>query len=183
MRSIGGLVRGLFVVWVLGVVTALIAAFVARGRMSSHGGPKDDDLELVAIFQGVDFASQAPALREVSVTTWFGGANIDLRKAVLDPGGATLTVRAAFGGISLVVPATWPVVVSVTSILAGVGDARDPDLIDPSLPTLTLSGMAVFGGVGIIPAAPSEAMWTSSESEAAEDGSSIPPRDVVLTPA
>ncbi|MCI0583120.1 MAG: hypothetical protein L0227_09565, partial [Chloroflexi bacterium] len=71
-----------------------------------------------------------------------------------DPAGATLTVRALFGGFRLVIPATWRVELATVGIFGGIGDARDRDRIDVDGPVLRIEGFAVFGGVGIVSEAP-----------------------------
>jgi hypothetical protein len=120
----------------------------------SKGEPDDNELDLVAIYEGLDLSSRAPALRRASYTAWYGGGTLDLRGATLDPAGATLTVRALFGGFRLVVPATWRVELATVGVFGGIGDARDRDGIDAGGPILRIEGFAVFGGVGIVSDAP-----------------------------
>lgn len=150
MRSIGGFVRNLVVFTVLAAIVSAVGAFVAKGRMVSRGGPNDDDIDLVAIYEGLDFSSTAPALRRVAITAWYGGGTLDLRGATLDPAGAVMTVRAIFGGCQLVVPDTWRVELHAKGVFGGIGDGRGADRIDPSSPVLTIDGFALFGGVGIM---------------------------------
>lgn len=154
MRAIGTALRNLIAITLLGGIASAIAAAYAKGRMLSTGAPADDEVELVAIYTGLDFQSTAPALREANVTAWYGGTTLDLRGATLDRAGATLNVRAIFGGARLVIPETWPVELRTVAIAGGVGDVRDASRIDHSLPTLTIAGWAVFGGVGILSDAP-----------------------------
>jgi hypothetical protein len=150
MRSIGGILRGFLVLSLVAAIASAVAAFVARGRLTSRGGPNDDDLELVAIYNGLDFASTAPALRHVAVTAWYGGGTLDLRGATLDPAGARMTIRAIFGGFRVIVPGTWRVEVGGTGIFGAFGDGRRADLASAEGPSLRLEGFAVFGGVGIV---------------------------------
>ena len=63
------------------------------------------------------------AFRGGSVTTMFGGGELDLRDATLDPAGATIHVSTLFGGGSLIVPEGWNVETSMSGI-GGVGDMR-----------------------------------------------------------
>lgn len=154
MRAIGAAFRSLFFVALLGAITSAIAAAYARSRMLSRGAPGDDDLDLVAIYTGLDFQSEASGLRHARFTAWYGGGTLDLRGAALDPEGATLEVRAIFGGIRLVVPETWQVRIDVQPVFGGVGDARDQARIHDAGPTLRIVGWAIFGGVGIVADAP-----------------------------
>ncbi len=109
-----------------------------------------DELDIAAIFDSLDVTSRSTAFRGGDVTAWYGGGTLDLRQATLDPDGAELRVRAMFGGLEIAVPTTWPVEVHSRALLAGAGDARDPDDVDPSLPTLVVDAQAIFGGVAIV---------------------------------
>ncbi len=154
MGTIRASVRWLVALVVGSAVASGIAAAVAKGRLASSGGPADDEFDVVAIYDGFEFASLAPALRRATLLAWYGGGTLDLSGATLDPAGATLSLRALFGGCQLVVPATWRVELEVTGVFGGVGDARRPDLVEADAPTLRIDGWAVFGGVGIVSAAP-----------------------------
>ncbi|TAJ99213.1 MAG: hypothetical protein EPO36_13050 [Chloroflexota bacterium] len=154
MRIIGGLLRTFIVLTLVAGAASAIAAFYAKGRLVSKAEPDDDELDLVAIYEGLDLSSQAPALRRASFTAWYGGGTLDLRGATLDPAGATLTVRAVFGGFRLVIPATWRVELATVGIFGGIGDGRQKDAIDAGGPILRIEGFAVFGGVGIVSDAP-----------------------------
>jgi hypothetical protein len=154
VRSIGRIIGGFLVVAILGGIASAVAALIARNHVASRGGPKDDELDLVTIYEGIDFASEAPALRRASATAWYGGGSLDLRGATLDPAGATLNLRMIFGGYRVVVPETWPVELHGTRIFGGISDVRDEDLVDPSLPTLSIQGLALFGGAAVVSVAP-----------------------------
>ena len=154
MRPISTLLRTLLVFSLVVGIGSAIAAYLAKGRMTSRGEPADDELDLVAIYETQDLTSRAPALRRVSVTAWYGGGTLDLRRATLDPAGATLTVRALFGGFRLVVPATWRVELDTVGVFGGIGDARNRELVDADGPIVRIGGFALFGGVGIVSEAP-----------------------------
>jgi hypothetical protein len=154
MRTIGSLIREFLGFAFVAAIGSAIAAYVAKGRLTSSGDPADDELDLVAIYEGLDLASTAPALRRASYTAWYGGGTLDLRGATLDPAGATLTVRAIFGGFRLVLPPTWPVELRMIGVFGGIGDARDREQVEPAGPRLTIEGFALFGGVGIVSEAP-----------------------------
>ncbi len=131
-----------------------VAAYREKARRERAGltvfDETADEIDLAAIFDSVDARSTARALRGGDVLAWYGGGTLDLREARLDPAGARMRVRAIYGGLKLIVPRSWPVVLESRSILGGVGDARDPARVDPGAPALTLEVMAMFGGVGIV---------------------------------
>jgi hypothetical protein len=175
MRVIGGFLRTFIGLSIMAGIASAIAAAVAKGRLLSKGEPADDELDLVAIYDALDLASTAPALRRASYTAWYGGGTLDLRGATLDPAGADLTVRAIFGGFRLIVPATWRVELHMAGVFGGIGDGRKRDLIDPVGPVLRIDGFAVFGGVGIL----SEAADFDEDLDKAESL----PAEPALTPA
>jgi hypothetical protein len=128
-----------------------IAAAVSKRHLVSSGTEKDNTFDLVAIFDGIDFVSTAPAFRRGSLLTWYGGGQIDLRGATLDPAGAELSVRALFGGGQIIVPATWRVEQRITAFLGGVSDSRAKDETQEGTgPALRLTGWAVFGGIDVV---------------------------------
>lgn len=156
MRVIGGILRTFITLSILAAISSAIAAAVVKNRMliASKGEPEDDELDLVAIYEPRNLTSSATALRRASVTAWYGGGTLDLRGATLDPAGATLTLRAIFGGYRLVIPATWRVELDTVGVFGGIGDGRQKDLVDAEGPVLRIEGFAVFGGVGIVSEAP-----------------------------
>ncbi|MCI0347529.1 MAG: hypothetical protein L0221_19165 [Chloroflexi bacterium] len=154
MRAIGAAFRTLFFIALVGGITSAVAAAVARNRMFSRGEPADDELDLVAIYDSLDFQSHAPTLRRARVTTWYGGGTVDLRGATLDPAGATLTIRALFGGLRLIVPQAWRLEQKTVAVFGGIGDARPTASVGPEGPALTIDGFAVFGGVAIVSDSP-----------------------------
>ena len=146
IRSILGLAFGFVII---SSILAAVVAAVAKRHMFSSGTETDDEFDLVTIFDGVDFASTAPAFRRGSVLTWYGGGQIDLRDATLDPAGAELNIRALFGGVQLIVPETWRVEQRIVAFLGGVGDSREKIESQETGPVLRLDGWAVFGGIDV----------------------------------
>jgi hypothetical protein len=128
----------------LGMTAA--AAFVKRA-VPSRGDAESDEVALVAVQGGIEFESRAQAFRGGSMLAWQGGIEADLRGAQLAPE-AHLTVHALMGGVDVRVPAGWRVESRMRALAGGV-DVRVPEPDDPAAPTLTLDGLAVFGGVSI----------------------------------
>jgi len=132
------------------MLAALGSAVYARTRIRSRGGPDDDTLDLIGIFEGFEVASRATAFRGGTLLAWFGGGTLDLREATIASGGAHLMARALFGGVQVIVPETWTVETNILAVLGGVGDDRARDDQETSgAPMLTIDGWAAFGGVSI----------------------------------
>jgi hypothetical protein len=144
MKVIGTLF-GLFAL-VMGGAAA--AALAAKQRIVPNDDPTADEVALVGIFAPIMFHSTSTAFRGGTLDCWYGGGIVDLRDATLDPAGAHLEVKAVFGGAQVLVPESW----RVESSVAGIGAAQDIRTKTDrpvTAPLLTLSGLAVFGGVGI----------------------------------
>jgi predicted membrane protein len=83
------------------------------------------------------------------VLALFGGYNLDLRKAVMKGSSAIVDATAIFGGIEIIVPEHWNVVVRGVGIFGGYGDeSHHPPASEPA-PELVVQGVAIFGGVAI----------------------------------
>jgi hypothetical protein len=80
----------------------------------------------------------------------FGGGELDLREATLDPGGATLRARAIMCGGEVQLPDGWNVELTSKALLGGVGAHRPHATDDPTAPTLRIEARAIFGGFGVI---------------------------------
>jgi hypothetical protein len=131
---------------------AAVMARSAKERFVPLDDPAADEVRLGAFFEPLEFRSTAAAFHGGEVELWFGGGVIDLRGATLDPAGATLSVRAIFGGAQIVVPEAW----RVTSRVMGLGGAGVAPSLSPEpsegtsdAPHLVVEGTAVFGGFGI----------------------------------
>jgi hypothetical protein len=109
-----------------------------------HGG------RIVAVFGGATRkgAWRVPATLEV--VTVFGGADIDLRDAILP--GREITIRAVsvLGGLSITVPPEMRVVDSGVAIFGGRDVSGDSaEAAAPDAPVLRLHGACVLGGVSV----------------------------------
>jgi len=175
MGAIRNLIRNVFVLAILGGIASAVAAAFAKNRMLPRGESGDDDVELVAIYDSLDFSSSASALKQATITTWYGGGTVDLRSANLDPAGATLTIRALFGGLRLVIPETWRVDLRAKAVFGGVTDIRETASVGPEGPTLTIEGFAVFGGIAILSEAPDLATSESFSAAATESSEATEP--------
>ncbi len=125
---------------------AVAAAFVKRA-VPSLGDEDSDEVALVAIFDGINMKGRAQGFRGGSMLSWFGGISVDLRDAQLAPG-AHLRVHALCGGIAIRIPEGWRVESNVKALMGGV-DTRTVAADDPDAPTLTLDGLALFGGIAV----------------------------------
>jgi hypothetical protein len=105
---------------------------------------------MVAVFAGVSRRGTWRVPEASSVVTVFGGADIDLRDAVLPAREIDLRVVAVFGGVSVTIPPEMRVIDSGAAVLGGrdvPGD--DASAGSSDAPVLRLHGACVFGGLSV----------------------------------
>lgn len=122
-------------------------------RKENHEFNKDDtDQDIVdnlSLFSGVKSRNISKNFRGGSLVAIFGGIDMDLRNAVL-LNGARMDVTAAFGGVNIIVPPEWTVVVKGIPIFGGWSNkTSSKNYINPDAPVLTLHCFVAFGGVEI----------------------------------
>jgi hypothetical protein len=165
-----GRVVGLTIVGVAGTMAAgAVAAMAAKQRIQPTTDPAADDISVASIFGPLTFKSTAKHFIGGTVECWYGGGILDLREATLAPEGATLRIKAVFGGGQIVVPPTWQVVTHVSGI-GGMNDAREAVDPVPGAPTLTVEGTVIFGGFQVVQDMPEGAEeWLRAQAETADD--------------
>ncbi len=157
MRFIGRLIALLGGGVMLAAALGTIAARSVKQGIVPVDAPDADEVKLAAIFEPIAFRSTATSFRGGTIDTWYGGGVIDLRGATLDPAGATLQVRAVFGGGQIVVPEDWQVTSQFVGI-GGLGDARPQVERPDDAPRLTIEAVVFFGGFGVSSDVPEEGM-------------------------
>jgi hypothetical protein len=105
---------------------------------------------IVAVFGGATRKGAWRVPPTIEVVTVFGGAEIDLRDAILPGREITMRAVSVFGGLSITVPPEMRVVDSGVAIFGGrdvSGDFAESET--PDSPVLRLQGACVFGGVSV----------------------------------
>ena len=120
-----------------------------KQRLGPNTDESADEIVASAIFGPLAYRSTSRSFRGGRLELWYGGGVLDLRDAVLDPGGATLEVRAVFGGGQILVPADWKVIASVRG-LGGLTDVRPARGHLDGGPGLTIQGVVIAGGFAVM---------------------------------
>lgn len=163
------------------MVVGAIAAVSAKQRIVPTTDESADEIVAASIFGPLAFRSTAQRFRGGSVECWYGGGVLDLRDAVLAPEGATLKVRAIFGGGQVLVPPSWKVVTRVRGI-GGIGDARPAMGFAADAPELTIEGIVLFGGFGVTSElAEGEAKWLGEMATKQDDKPGSEPEAAPVT--
>ena len=124
-----------------------------RHRLDNRFGQTDTPLSEEGfinetnIFSGSKHRVTNQVFRGGNISNIFGGTDLDLTQATLPEGKTVLTIECVFGGINLIVPADWRVVLNINAVLGGFSDKRlvIKEATD-SNKVLIIRGEAIFGG-------------------------------------
>ncbi len=105
------------------------------------------DLKVKAILGGSNAIVDSQEFEGGSVRTVIGGAMIDLSKAQLKDGQATINVKCLIGGVELIVPSDWEVLMQPSVTIGGTSDEREQSAAAENRPRLTIEGRVCIGGV------------------------------------
>jgi hypothetical protein len=130
------------------MVAAAATAHNLKRTLVPTTDPSADEIVAVAIFDQLDFHSTSRNFRGGQLECWYGGGVLDLRDAVLAPEGATLQVRAVFGGGQILVPAGWKVVSTVRG-MGGLQDMREAKGYATDAPELVIEGLLIAAGFAV----------------------------------
>jgi hypothetical protein len=131
-----------------GMGAAAATALNLKRNLVATKDPSADEIVAVAIFGPLEFHSTSRNFRGGQLECWYGGGVLDLRDAILAPEGATLQVRAVFGGGQILVPADWKVV-STVSGMGGLQDIREAKGYAADAPELVIEGTLIAGGFAV----------------------------------
>ncbi|WP_158891553.1 DUF1707 SHOCT-like domain-containing protein [Amycolatopsis anabasis] len=124
----------------------LLADLPAGGR-EEHGPRKS-----VAVMSGLSRKDDWVLPPKHSSLAFWGGADLDLRRARLTAGHSTISAVAIMGGIKIVVPDDVTVEVDGTGLMGGFRLARGSGLPRPPVtaPTVRVTGLAFWGSVKVV---------------------------------
>lgn len=112
--------------------------------------PADSARPIIAIFGGATRKGAWRVPRTTTVVTVFGGADMDLRYAVLPARDITIRSFCVFGGMSITVPPEMHVIDSGIAIFGGRDvSGESGESARPDAPVLRLTGACVFGGISV----------------------------------
>jgi predicted membrane protein len=132
---------------IIGIVVLTNARWFSKERWHTESSSSSDMIDMVNIFGGGERRFMSQNFRGGKISCIFGGGEIDLTRASLAEGTSELEVACVFGGVSLIVPPDWNIIIDVTPVLGGFSDSRkfSGSVIDMSK-TLVVKGAVVFGG-------------------------------------
>jgi hypothetical protein len=105
---------------------------------------------IVAVFGGAARKGSWRVPPRSTVVTVFGGADIDLRDAILPGQEITMKAVSVFGGMAITVPPNMRVIDSGVAVFGGRDVSSDPpESASLDAPVLRLYGACVFGGLSV----------------------------------
>lgn len=107
----------------------------------------NDVVDATAIFGGLKKNVLSKNFKGGDVTTFMGGAEINLMQADFN-GRVMLDCFNMFGGTKLIIPADWQIQSGLVTIFGGIEDKRHPSQVN-SGKVLYLDGTCIFGGIEI----------------------------------
>ena len=136
--------------WPFVLIAVGVWLVFARGWSGSAQVKSEDQLSSFVAFGGSNPKVISEDFEGGTVTTIFGGSEIDLRQAQLARSGAELDLTAAFGGIEVIVPVEWRVVMSGLPIFGGWDNkTRYAGEKPADGPVLKVNCVAAFGGIEV----------------------------------
>ncbi|MEE9189843.1 MAG: DUF5668 domain-containing protein [Candidatus Neomarinimicrobiota bacterium] len=118
-------------------------------RLRAKGETSDDFMRASAIFGGNEQRVVSNDFKGGDIMALFGGVELDLRQAKVSSKECTLNLTALFGGIEILVPPNWDLVVRGTPIFGGI-ESRE-SMVDSSekLNRVVFRCTVAFGSVEI----------------------------------
>jgi predicted membrane protein len=128
------------------VLIGIGIVFLFRNTYSGiqEGELSDEVFDSTSILGGAKHKITGNPVRGGRITCIMGGAEIDLRKAVISQG-AIIEIFMVMGGAKITIPEEWNVQFEVNSIMSGFDDKRSVTF-SPDAPTLIIRGTAFMGG-------------------------------------
>lgn len=131
----------------------LVWGAVQRGASAgalpvSAGASGDAEVNAFALMSGNSLTVGSQEFRGGSATALLGGVELDLRRAALAGGRATLEVFTMWGGIDISVPEGWSVESHVFPLMGAFEDNTRPSG-EADAPRLIVRGMVVMGGIDV----------------------------------
>jgi len=136
--------------WPIILIIIGIGFLLNRIRGPARKDEYIDEIDLLAIFGGVDSLIKSKAFQGGGVTAIFGGVDLDLKDSKIKESPVYVNVIVLFGGVDIKVPDDWNVKIEAIPLLGGVDEERPRrKKTESEVPDLIVTGFAAFGGLSI----------------------------------
>lgn len=136
--------------WPLALILIGASLIMRRGGVLSTQVEGEEYVRQFAFFSGNGRVVTSQSFGGGEITAIFGGAELDLRQAAVSERPARVQVFAMFGGVGIKASPDMLIHSEVIAILGGTGDERRQRKSLPGeMPEVVISGLVLFGGLGI----------------------------------
>lgn len=138
-------------IWPLMIILLGLAMLYSSVWKQGKQALGQDSINLSMIFGGGEFRFDSKALRGGSITAIMGGGSVDLRDAEMTDDEIVIDTFAMMGGIEIIVPGHWTVIMQATPILGGMDNKSTSVAQQQGKPSkrLLIKGTAIMGGIEV----------------------------------
>lgn len=131
-------------------ILILVGIWIMFSKGDGWNKDSSDSINGISIFSGTNIRNFSQSFKGGSAVAIFGGVDIDLREAKIgNTNQANLDVFSAFGGVDIIVPKDWNVVIKGVPIFGGWSN-KTMTSSDDERPILKVNCFVVFGGMEIM---------------------------------
>ena len=136
--------------WPLMLILLGVGLLSSRFRNRLRRTIGKDNFDYFALFSGLTENIESDNFHGGHVSVMFGGAEIDMRNAIIPPEGAAIDISCAFGGVELIVPQNWRIKTNGTPILGALDNKTIQNIQESDdAPLLKINYFVIFGGIEI----------------------------------
>jgi hypothetical protein len=136
------------VVWPILLILAGLALLIGWSRRQ-RGIAAADEVTGLAMLAAGHCATSSQNFKRAAVTAVLGGMTLDLSEARPAEGGARVSATAILGGVDVVVPPGWRVVVKGLPLFGGWDDTTARSPVEPDAPRVDVQALLLFGGLEV----------------------------------
>ena len=129
--------RQLLAVAIAGTAAQAVATSLFRRQRHRHAQGRR---HIMVTQGGAQLALSADEIADAVVSVLMGGVVLDLRACAMTERPGQLDLLAVMGGVRLVVPANWNVVVQVQPTTGGIHDGRSGEVVNERPTDLAVTG-------------------------------------------
>jgi hypothetical protein len=122
------------------------AGYLFRNERRRYAGNRR---HILVVQGGAQLRPAGDEISDAVVSVMMGGVTLDLRGSRVTRPPIHLDILCVMGGLELIVPEEWKVVVNVEPTMGGVRDARRGTVDSERAADLVLSGRVIMGGIDI----------------------------------
>lgn len=118
-------------------------------KLTNESTIGNDFIHSNAVFGGAEHTITSQNFRGGETMALFGGVELDLRGAKISPDGCKIHATALFGGVEIIVPTDWNVILTGTPIFGGI-ESKSRSMADAKTgKDIYIHCTVAFGGVEI----------------------------------